>query len=50
MTRTLFIGDSHTCGYRTVPGKQGLGSFSVWNENSYVEEYANLHNKIDKNL
>ena len=45
MTRTLFIGDSHTCGYRTVTGKQGLGSFSVWNENSYVEEYANLHNK-----
>ena len=45
MTRTLFIGDSHTCGYKTVPGEQGLGSFSVWNENSYVEEYAKLHNK-----
>jgi len=45
MTRTLFIGDSHTCGYKTIPGEQGLGSFSVWNENSYVEEYAKLHNK-----
>ena len=45
MTRTLFIGDSHTCGYKTVPGKQGPGSYSVWNENSYVEEYVKLHNK-----
>jgi len=45
MTRTLFIGDSHTCGYKTVPGKTGLGSFSVWNENSYVNEYVNIHNK-----
>ena len=45
MTRTLFIGDSHTCGYKTLPGKTGLGSFSVWNENSYVDEYVNIHNK-----
>ena len=45
MSRTLFIGDSHTCGYKTVPGEQGLGSYSIWNENSYVEEYSKLHNK-----
>ena len=45
MAKTLFIGDSHTCGYKTVPGKVGPGSYSVWNENSYVNEYVNLHNK-----
>ena len=45
MARTLFIGDSHTCGYKTVPGKVGPGSYSVWNDNSYVDEYVNLHNK-----
>ena len=45
MAKTLFIGDSHTCGYKTVPGKEGPGSYSVWNENSYVNEYVKLHNK-----
>lgn len=45
MGRTLFIGDSHTCGYDTVPGKIGPDSFSVWNENSYAEIYSEIHNK-----
>ena len=45
MSRALFLGDSHTCGYTTVPGQQGQGSFSLWQENSYVEQYAKLHNK-----
>lgn len=45
MSRTLFIGDSHTCGYDTVPGQQGPGSFSVWNANNYAEIYSEIHNK-----
>ena len=28
MARTLFIGDSLTCGYDTVPGQQGPAVFS----------------------
>jgi hypothetical protein len=40
MTRALFIGDSHTCGYDTIPGKVGYGSYSVWNDNNYGECYA----------
>lgn len=45
MAKTLFIGDSHTCGYKTVPGKVGQDSFTIWNENSYAESYAEQNNK-----
>lgn len=45
MGRTLFLGDSHTCGYDTLPGFIGPGSFSVWQENNYAEIYAKEHNK-----
>jgi hypothetical protein len=45
MTRTLFIGDSHTCGYKTKAGEVGPDSFTNWNDNSYVLEYAKLNNK-----
>lgn len=39
MSRALFIGDSHTCGYDSIPGKIGPGSFSYWNDNNYAELY-----------
>lgn len=45
MSRTLFIGDSHTCGYQTKAGETGPDSFTNWNDNSYVLEYSKLHNK-----
>ena len=45
MARTLFIGDSHTCGYDTVPRTTRSGSFSVWNANNYAEIYSEIHNK-----
>lgn len=45
MSRALFLGDSHTCGYVTIPGKTGFGSYSVWNDNSYVECYAEQFQK-----
>ena len=45
MGRTLFIGDSHTCGYDTLPGQIGPGSFKVWQDNNYAELYAKEHNK-----
>ena len=45
MKKTLFIGDSHTCGYDSVPGKTGQGSYSIWNDNNYADQYALLHNK-----
>ena len=45
MKRTLFLGDSHTCGYTTIPGKIGVGSFEAWQENNYAEQYAMLHDK-----
>jgi hypothetical protein len=45
MSRTLFLGDSHTCGYVTEPGKVGPGSYSLWNDNSYCESYAEINNK-----
>ena len=45
MARTLFLGDSHTCGYDTLPGQIGPGSFSVWQDNNYAELYAKEHNK-----
>lgn len=36
----IFIGDSHTCGYTSVPGKSGYGSYSMWQENNYAKKYA----------
>lgn len=45
MSRTLFIGDSHTMGYQSVPNSKGLGSFSQWNDNNYAEIYSELNNK-----
>lgn len=45
MSRALFLGDSHTCGYVTIPGKVGYGSYSMWNDNNYAECYANHFNK-----
>ena len=45
MSKTLFIGDSHTVGYQTIEGKVGPGSYSFWNDNNYCEQYSNLHNK-----
>lgn len=37
MSRTLFIGDSHTMGYI---GHEHLPSFEVWQNNNYAEIYA----------
>lgn len=45
MVKTLFIGDSHTCGYIAEPGKVGPGSYTYWNDNSYCEIYSE-ENKI----
>ena len=45
MSRTLFIGDSHTCGYVAVPGKVGLGSYSYWNDNNYGDIYSKENKK-----
>jgi len=45
MSKTLFIGDSHTCGYSSTPGKIGQGSFETWQENNYAEIYAKQNNK-----
>jgi hypothetical protein len=45
MGRSLFIGDSHTCGYYSIPGKTGLGSYSYWNDNIYSERYGDLFDK-----
>ncbi len=45
MPRSLFLGDSHTCGYDTLPGQIGPGSFKVWQENNYAELYAKENNK-----
>jgi hypothetical protein len=45
MAKTLFIGDSHTAGVKTLPGKYGPGSFSTWQENNYADIYAELNNK-----
>ena len=45
MNRTLFIGDSHTCGYISLPGKQGPGTYSYWNDNSYCDIYSEENKK-----
>ena len=45
MSRVLFIGDSHTCGYDSIPGKIGPGSFSYWNDNNYAELYNTVADK-----
>jgi hypothetical protein len=41
MNRTLFLGDSHTCGYKSFKDM----SFTIWNENNYASIYSNIHNK-----
>lgn len=45
MSKALFLGDSHTCGYITIPGKTGYGSYTVWNDNNYAECYAEQNQK-----
>jgi hypothetical protein len=45
MSRTLFIGDSHTMGYKSIPNSKGLGSFTQWNDNNYAEIYQELTGK-----
>lgn len=45
MSRTLFIGDSHTCGYYSIPGKTGPGSYSYWNDNLYSERYGDFFDR-----
>jgi hypothetical protein len=45
MSRALFIGDSHSCGYVTVPNKVGPGSYTYWNDNNYSEIYNTVNNK-----
>jgi hypothetical protein len=45
MSRALFLGDSHTCGYVTIPGKYGPGTWSVWNDNNYCDVYSEQNNK-----
>ena len=45
MSVALFLGDSHTCGYVTVPGQQGPGTYTMWNNNNYAESYARQNNK-----
>lgn len=42
MGRTLFIGDSHTMGYKSSASGAGLGSFTQWNDNNYAEIYSEL--------
>ena len=42
MGRTLFIGDSHTMGYKSSAVGTGLGTFTQWNENNYAEIYSEL--------
>jgi hypothetical protein len=41
MSRTLFLGDSHTCGYKSFKDM----SFTMWNENNYATIYSNIHDQ-----
>lgn len=41
MAKSLFLGDSHTCGYKSYPDQ----SFSMWNKNNYAEQYSDINNK-----
>lgn len=45
MSRAVFLGDSHTCGYKSIPGKTGEGSYEVWQDNNYAEQYSIINNK-----
>lgn len=40
MGRSLFIGDSHVCGYVTKPNQVGPGSYDLWQDNNYAELYS----------
>jgi len=39
--RTLFIGDSHTCGYESFPDR----SYTMWNRNNYAALYQEINDK-----
>lgn len=41
MNRTLFLGDSHTCGYKSFKDM----SFTMWNNNNYATIYSDIYNK-----
>lgn len=43
MSRSVFIGDSHTCGFIAEPGKVGPGSYSYWNDNSYGDCFSDIN-------
>jgi len=38
MSRTLFLGDSHTCGYKSFKDL----SYSLWNENNYASIFSDI--------
>ena len=44
MSRSLFLGDSHTCGFVATPGKVGPGSYKTWQDNNYAYIYSQLQN------
>lgn len=43
MSRTLFIGDSHSMGY--IGRNSDIGGFDIWQENNYAEIYSQQNNK-----
>ena len=45
MSRALFVGDSLLAGYVTIPEKVGPGSYKVYQDNNFAEQYAILNNK-----
>lgn len=40
IVHNVFIGDSHTCGYTSIPDMVGEGSYEIWQENNYAKKYA----------
>ena len=45
MARTLFVGDSHSYGYRTSNTKYAKGEALFWQDNNFAEIYAELNEK-----
>ena len=43
MARTLFVGDSHSYGYRTSNTKYAKGEALFWQDNNFAEIYAELN-------
>ena len=41
MSRTIFLGDSHTCGYKVDSNRVP----TYWSKNNYAEIYSQLNNK-----